>query len=127
MSAPRFGWCFVAETPCAMRARKLRFVPSQNEKFCVNQQFCKWLSGSIKTNGGNAMMNRRRFALGCAVLTGVIASSALLAAEKPPIKIGGSLPLSGFQTPNGTMYRIGITMAIDDVNSAGGVNGSPIS
>src|SRR5450759_5049106 len=26
-----------------MRARKLRFVPSQNEKFCVNQQFCKWL------------------------------------------------------------------------------------
>ena len=39
------------------------------------------------------MMNRRRFALGCAVLAGVIASSALLAADKPPIKIGGSLPL----------------------------------
>ena len=73
------------------------------------------------------MMNRRRFAAGCAVLTGVIASSALFAADKPPIKIGVSLPLSGFQTPNGTMYRIGITMAIDDVNSAGGVNGSPIS
>ena len=72
------------------------------------------------------MMNRRRFTLGCAVLTGVIASSALLAADKPPIKIGGSLPLSGFQTPNGTMYRIGITMAIDDVNKAGGVNGSKI-
>ncbi len=72
------------------------------------------------------MMNRRRFALGCAVLTGVLASSALLAADKPPIKIGGSLPLSGFQTPNGTMYRIGITMAIDDVNKAGGVNGSKI-
>jgi len=72
------------------------------------------------------MMNRRRFALGCAVLAGVIASSALLAADKPPIKIGGSLPLSGFQTPNGTMYRIGITMAIDDVNKAGGVNGSKI-
>ncbi len=72
------------------------------------------------------MMNRRRFAAGCAVLTGVIASSALFAADKPPIKIGVSLPLSGFQTPNGTMYRIGITMAIDDVNRAGGVNGSPI-
>src|ERR1035437_8509334 len=52
MSAPRFGWCFVAETPCAMRARKLRFVPSQNEKFCVNQQFCKWLYGS--KNSGHA-------------------------------------------------------------------------
>jgi branched-chain amino acid transport system substrate-binding protein len=50
----------------------------------------------------------------------------LIAAEKPPIKIGASVPLSGFQTPNGTMYRIGITMAIDDVNRAGGVNGSPI-
>lgn len=73
------------------------------------------------------MMNRRKFAAGCAVLTGVIASSALFAADKPPIKIGVSLPLSGFQTPNGTMYRIGITMAIDDVNSAGGVNGSPIN
>ncbi len=72
------------------------------------------------------MMNRRRFATGCAVLTAVITSSALFAAEKPPIKIGGSLPLSGFQTPNGTMYRIGITMAIDDVNKAGGVNGSKI-
>ena len=72
------------------------------------------------------MINRRRFAAGCAVLTGVIANSALFAADKPPIKIGASLPLSGFQTPNGTMYRIGITMAIDDVNRAGGGNGSPI-
>ena len=71
-------------------------------------------------------MNRRRFTAGCAVLTGVIASSALFAAEKPPVKIGASLPLSGLLTPNGTMYRIGITMAIDDVNRAGGVNGSPI-
>src|ERR1039457_6214171 len=72
------------------------------------------------------MINKRRFAVACAVLTGVIASSALFAADKPSIKIGASLPLSGFQTPNGTMYRIGIAMAIDDVNRAGGVNGSPI-
>ncbi|MBI3703362.1 MAG: ABC transporter substrate-binding protein [Rhizobiales bacterium] len=72
------------------------------------------------------MMNRRRFAAGCAVLTGALASSTLFAADKPPIKIGVSVPLSGFQTPNGTMYRIGITMAIDDVNKAGGVNGSQI-
>ncbi|TAK48451.1 MAG: amino acid ABC transporter substrate-binding protein [Xanthobacteraceae bacterium] len=72
------------------------------------------------------MMNRRKFTAGCALLTGVIASSALLAADKPPIKLGVSLPLSGFQTPNGTMYRIGITMAVDDVNKAGGVNGSKI-
>jgi branched-chain amino acid transport system substrate-binding protein len=57
----------------------------------------------------------------------VIASPTLFAAGKPPIKIGVSVPLSGFQTPNGTMYRIGITMAVDDVNKAGGVNGSQVT
>ena len=72
------------------------------------------------------MIDRRRLIAGCVVLTSLIAGSAVFAADKPPIKIGVSLPLSGFQTPNGTMYRIGITMAIDDVNKAGGVNGSPI-
>src|SRR5208282_6599462 len=77
--------------------------------------------------GGNIMINRRRFTAGFVALTGVIASSPSFAAEKPPVKIGVSLPLSGFQTPNGTMYRIGITMAVDDVNKAGGVNGSPIA
>lgn len=72
------------------------------------------------------MINRRNFAAGCAVLTCMLGSSALFAADKPPIKIGVSVPLSGFQTPNGTMYRLGITMAVEDVNKAGGVNGSPI-
>jgi branched-chain amino acid transport system substrate-binding protein len=62
----------------------------------------------------------------CTFTASTLAVSTLLAADKPPIKIGGSLPLSGFQTPNGTMYRIGITMAIEDVNAAGGVNGSKI-
>ena len=72
------------------------------------------------------MINRRKFSTGCALLMCVLGSSALFAADKPPIKIGVSVPLSGFQTPNGTMYRIGITMAAEDVNKAGGVNGSPI-
>lgn len=72
------------------------------------------------------MTDRRRFVAACVMLTSMIASSATFAADKPPIKIGVSLPLSGFQTPNGTMYRIGITMAIDDVNKTGGVNGSLI-
>jgi branched-chain amino acid transport system substrate-binding protein len=72
------------------------------------------------------MINRRNFAAGCAVLTCMLGISALFAADKPPIKIGVSVPLSGFQAPNGTMYRIGITMAVADINKAGGVNGSPI-
>jgi branched-chain amino acid transport system substrate-binding protein len=71
------------------------------------------------------MMNTLKRAAGCAALTCILAGPAF-AADKPPIKIGVSLPLSGFQTPNGTMYRIGITMAIDDVNKAGGANGSQI-
>src|SRR6516225_8916171 len=74
----------------------------------------------------NAMTARRRFVAACVMLTSMIASSATFAADKPPIKIGVSVPLSGFQTPNGTMYRIGITMAVEDVNKAGGVNGSPV-
>lgn len=72
------------------------------------------------------MLDRRRLFSGCLLLAGALASGPLFAADKPPVKIGGSLPLSGFQTPNGTMYRIGITMAIEDVNAAGGVNGSKI-
>src|ERR1017187_305071 len=78
MSAPRFGWCFVAETPCAMRARKLRFVPSQNEKFCVNQQFCKWLEGLL----GDAVGARP----GAALIDGLalaIVSESELAGEVP--------------------------------------------
>jgi branched-chain amino acid transport system substrate-binding protein len=72
------------------------------------------------------MMSRHRFLFGCLALAGLLVSAPLFGADKPPIKIGGSLPLSGFQTPNGTMYRIGITMAIEDVNAADGVNGSKI-
>ena len=72
------------------------------------------------------MISNHGFVAASAVLASIIAGSVAFAAEKPPIKIGASLPLSGFQTPNGTMYRIGIAMAVDDVNKAGGVNGSSI-
>jgi branched-chain amino acid transport system substrate-binding protein len=67
----------------------------------------------------------------------VVASIAAIAAiafpftalsqEKPPIKIGVILPLSGFLKPNGEMYRTGIEMAVEEVNKAGGINGSKIS
>lgn len=55
---------------------------------------------------------------------GATAAGPAQAAEKPPIRIGACLPLSGFQRPNGEMYRCALEMAIDDVNAAGGVNGS---
>lgn len=72
------------------------------------------------------LITRRSFAVTSIALVGAVASSVAFAADKPPIKIGVSIPLSGFQTPNGTMYRIGISMAVDDINKAGGINGSPI-
>lgn len=72
------------------------------------------------------MMNRRSFSAGFVALAGIVAGTAAAAADKPPIKIGVSVPLSGFQTPNGTMYRMGVMMAVEDINKQGGINGSPI-
>ncbi|MFT8246049.1 ABC transporter substrate-binding protein [Roseomonas sp. BN140053] len=61
------------------------------------------------------------------LLLGILpAATRALAADKPPIKIGANMPLSGFQRPNGEMYRAAVEMAIEEVNAAGGVNGSPI-
>ncbi len=71
-------------------------------------------------------VNRRDFGAAAIALMGALLSSSAPAADKPPVKVGVSIPLSGFQTPNGTMYRIGMTMAVEDINKAGGVNGSPI-
>ena len=67
-------------------------------------------------------MNTRRHV----VLTGfaALATRRAWAADKPPVRIGACFPLSGFQRPNGEMYRCGVEMAIEEVNAAGGVNGS---
>ena len=42
------------------------------------------------------------------------------------IKIGGYAPLTGFASYFGPSLRNGFTMAIDEVNSAGGINGRKI-
>ncbi len=53
------------------------------------------------------------------------------AAAKPPtgtpIKLGVILPLSGPQAYLGVMSQIAITLAVEDTNASGGVNGSPIT
>jgi len=72
------------------------------------------------------MLSRRNFATGIAALSATMIGSVALAADKPPVKVAVSVPLSGFQAPNGTMYRMGITMAAESVNAQGGINGSPI-
>lgn len=65
------------------------------------------------------------FTAALALATG-LASLGASAADKPPIKVGVLLPESGFMRPNGETYRIAIEMAVDEVNKAGGVNGSQI-
>ena len=46
--------------------------------------------------------------------------------EKEPIKIGAILPLTGSAAPNGIYQKNGIDLAIDEINSNGGVNGRKI-
>lgn len=57
------------------------------------------------------------------------ASTPTAAASKPTgtaIKLGFITPLSGPQAYLGVMSRIAVTLAVEDTNAAGGVNGSPV-
>jgi branched-chain amino acid transport system substrate-binding protein len=72
-------------------------------------------------------MNTRRAILTAGVLSAMtLAGLTAHAADKPPIKIGVIVPLSGFQTAYGEMYRTTFAMVVEDINKAGGVYGSPI-
>lgn len=51
------------------------------------------------------------------------------AAPKPtgaPIKIGFLTPLSGPMAPNGHPQKYGPIISVEDINNAGGINGSPV-
>ncbi|HEX7007922.1 MAG TPA: ABC transporter substrate-binding protein [Alphaproteobacteria bacterium] len=62
-----------------------------------------------------------------AVCAAVLAMAApATAAEKPPIKLGAILPMTGFLAAYGEIFNIGMQMGVEDVNAAGGVNGSKI-
>ena len=70
--------------------------------------------------------------IGQASVIGTIGSSALLnskkvsAASKSKIRIGAPLPLTGMFSGDGEEFRRGITMAIEDINAAGGVCGHEV-
>lgn len=66
-------------------------------------------------------------------LAGALAAAAVLAAagpaaaqSKPPVKIAHSAALSGPIAAIGKLQQIAIRLAVEDVNKAGGINGSPI-
>lgn len=57
------------------------------------------------------------------------AAATTAPAAKPtgaPIKIGFLAPLSGPMAPNGHPQKYGPIIAVEDINNAGGINGSPV-
>jgi branched-chain amino acid transport system substrate-binding protein len=60
--------------------------------------------------------------LATAVLALHLAPAA--AQQKPPIKVGAILPMTGPLGAAGLMFRTGIDIAVENINSRGGVNGS---
>ncbi len=48
------------------------------------------------------------------------------AASGTPIKIGFVTPLSGQMVSFGLLQRIAVSLAVDDINASGGINGAPI-
>jgi branched-chain amino acid transport system substrate-binding protein len=67
----------------------------------------------------------RRLVLACAALLATLAAAPSFA-QGQPIKIGAILDQTGPVGPLGQYSRIGVDMAVAEVNAAGGVGGRPI-
>ena len=67
-------------------------------------------------------LTRRKFlqtsALGA---VGIIAAPAVLRAQGAPVKVGILHPVSGALSPSGQQGRIGATLAVEEINAAGGI------
>lgn len=70
-------------------------------------------------------MNFLKTTLAAIAATAVAAASAA-AQQKPPIKVGTVLPMTGPLGSAGLMFRTGIDIAVEAINAQGGVNGSRI-
>ena len=66
-------------------------------------------------------ISRRGFVAGTAALAGTVAAPAVLRAQAANIKFGLIHPVTGFVAYNGQQCRLGGTMAVEDVNKAGGI------
>ena len=72
--------------------------------------------------------SRRRFlattALGAAAAaTGSLAMPSVLRAQGAGVKLGVLHPVSGALSYSGTQGRLGATLAIEEINAAGGIKG----
>ena len=70
-------------------------------------------------------VSRRRFlqstALGAAAAAGVLQAPAVLRAQGAAVKVGILHPVSGALSYSGQQGRIGATLAIEEINAAGGI------
>jgi len=64
---------------------------------------------------------RALLAGGTALAAGTLSGPAIVGAQPASVKVGLIHPVTGFVAYNGQQSRLGATMAIDDVNRAGGI------
>src|ERR1700722_3016009 len=73
----------------------------------------------------SSTISRRRFlrttALGTTAAAGLLHAPAVLRAKAPTVKIGVLHPVSGALSYSGQQGRLGATMAIDEINTSGGI------
>ncbi len=72
------------------------------------------------------MFNRRQLLASTAAIAVSGHTPLAFAADKPAIKIGSILAMTGIGSVYGILYNAALKLAIDDVNAAGGVNGSKL-
>src|SRR5436190_1079803 len=69
----------------------------------------------------NNSVSRRGFVAGTTALAGSLGFPAIVGAQPAAIKVGLIHPVTGFVAYNGQQGRLGGTMAIEDINKAGGI------
>ena len=69
----------------------------------------------------NTSVSRRGFVAGTTALAGSLGFPAIVGAQPAAIKVGLIHPVTGFVAYNGQQGRLGGTMAIEDINKAGGI------
>ena len=73
-------------------------------------------------------VSRRQFlqsttAIATAAMTGLVSAPAVLRAQGAPVKLGVLHPVTGALSYSGQQGRLGATMAIEEINAAGGIKG----
>src|SRR4029079_16338579 len=69
------------------------------------------------------LLNRRRFLATTDVATGAIAMPSILRAQGAPVQLGVLHPVTGALSYPGQQGRLGATLAIEEINAAGGSKG----